>query len=461
MKILYRLCVVSILVGEVFVFCARAYPTESGASGYVRQSGNESVIVLVHGVLGDPRSTWTNEQTKAYWPEMMAKDPHFNRFDIYVVGYPSSFLVRDYSVNELVEVLRRDLDSANIFSRYKRIYFLCHSMGGLVVRAFLVRYRDKVPQVPFIYFFSAPTDGAQISRIAALVSSNPQFNSLKPTGANEYLSSIQNDWLAGPFDSKIASYCAYETHETRGVLIVGRDSAIQLCNKRVDPINSDHIGIVKPADTNAESYKAFLTALNENLKDNAQQQQKEQHPIEVSYTVSSLTNPITILPGQKLYFIPLNKARSLNKRYINLMEVSNLEGNAPLLWPDSKILTENKHGFFVAWRCDITNHGRDNLLEVEIPLVSAYPIDSSHSLWETSLIPVNPLDSGKTRTLYLVNDCSIQVSVKLPQFGSARTVGEETRRRFRLVLEDWHAKEQWFGLDSSQFLETSEVPCEP
>jgi hypothetical protein len=73
----------------------------------------------------------------------------------------------------------------------------------------------EVAPVPFIYFFSTPTTGAQLSAIARLISDSRHFDALQPLHANEYLASIQSNWLAARFP--IASSCAYETHQTDGV----------------------------------------------------------------------------------------------------------------------------------------------------------------------------------------------------------------------------------------------------
>lgn len=89
----------------VLVFCTAAFlfPINSHAqqptkkSHYIRDTGKDSVIVFVHGVLGDSQSTWTNEGTKAYWPDLMKDDSHFSDFDIFVVGYPSTLFHPGYN----------------------------------------------------------------------------------------------------------------------------------------------------------------------------------------------------------------------------------------------------------------------------------------------------------------------------------------------------------------------------
>lgn len=81
-----------------------------------------------------------------------------------------------------------------------------------------------------------------------------------PLRSDEYLAELQRDWLASEQMTQIPSYGAYEKRKTYGLSIVGQDSALALCNRRVDPIDKDHISIVKPADTSDESYRAFKSA---------------------------------------------------------------------------------------------------------------------------------------------------------------------------------------------------------
>src|SRR2546428_3258539 len=230
-------------------------------SQYVRQANKDSVIVFVHGVFGDARATWTNTTTRAFWPSLMKGDPFFDRFDIYVYSYSSPFRGVGYTIDELAEDMRRDLDGAEVFRKHKKVFFLCHSMGGLVVRAYLTRYQPRASQVPMIYFFSTPTTGAQIASIGRILSSNPQLRGVLPIEpANDYLASIQKNWLAANFS--IASYCAYEKHDTYGVKVVELERATNLCNRRLDPINANHLDMVKPRDRTDTPYISFREALN-------------------------------------------------------------------------------------------------------------------------------------------------------------------------------------------------------
>ena len=108
-------------------------------------------------------------------------------------------------------------------------------------------------------FFSTPTTGSQIASIVQYLWSNPQLTKMKSLKAEDYLADLLRQWLAASF--KFPSYCAYEKRPTKGVsLVVNMDSAVALCTKAVDPIDADHIEIVKPTSQNSASYIAFKAA---------------------------------------------------------------------------------------------------------------------------------------------------------------------------------------------------------
>jgi pimeloyl-ACP methyl ester carboxylesterase len=226
-------------------------------SRYIRQSsGADTVIVFVHGIMGDGASTWTSDAA-TYWPTMLTTDKTFDGADIFVYSYSTGFWATS-SIDELAENMRSVLIADGV-SNYQKIVFLSHSMGGLVTRAYLLKNRNVAEHTFFAYFFSTPTTGSQIASIAQYLSSNPQLAKMKFLKAEDYLADLLRQWLAASF--KFPSYCAYEKKATKGVsLVVNMDSAVALCTKAVDPIDADHIGIVKPTSQSSASYIAFKAA---------------------------------------------------------------------------------------------------------------------------------------------------------------------------------------------------------
>jgi pimeloyl-ACP methyl ester carboxylesterase len=184
----------------------------------------------------------------------------FDGFDIYIYEYASPAMSRSYSPDEIAENMRLFFESDKIL-QHDRVVFLAHSLGGIVTRAYLTKYRRAAQRVAFIYFFSTPTTGSEIAALGALVSKNPQFGTLRTMESTDYLADLQRQWLAADF--KFPSYCAYEVQKTYGQAVVTQASATGLCNRRLDPIDANHIDIVKPADTRSPSYLAFRAAFAE------------------------------------------------------------------------------------------------------------------------------------------------------------------------------------------------------
>lgn len=247
------------------IFIAFANPTlgvaqtsSSTTIPWVRHiSTNHGVIVFVHGVLGDERSTWTSAGDH-YWPSMLTGDRTFDGQNIYVYRYPSPRFQRSFSIDEVAENMRLVLETDGVL-RQDAITFVCHSMGGVVTRAFIVKYqRELAGKIRFLYFFATPTTGSPYAKLASLMSRNRQFKQLYPMDSDNYLGTLQSNWLAA--NLQLRSFCAYETLPLYGQIIVERQSATNLCTERLDPIDADHISIVKPEDQSGTAYRALKAA---------------------------------------------------------------------------------------------------------------------------------------------------------------------------------------------------------
>lgn len=177
-----------LFVASLLVACAHTQKNATVSpvsSGYVRhEPGNRGVIVFVHGVIGNSRSTWMNTENGAYWPNLIKSDPGFSGFNIFTFDYPSPLFRDSFNIDEVAEHMRLIFDGKGV-SDHDDIVFLVHSMGGLVTRTYLQKYQKKIAhRVKFIYFFSTPTEGAEISRLGELLSKNPQYGQMAPINAD-------------------------------------------------------------------------------------------------------------------------------------------------------------------------------------------------------------------------------------------------------------------------------------
>ena len=233
------------------------------ASTYTKRAHDSSTVtVFVHGVLGDSSSTWTHPDTGVYWPDLVATDPDTNDTDVFVYSFASSALRPSLSIDEVAENLRLTLFAKKVLD-YPRIAFVAHSMGGLVVRAFLLKNADLASNVRFLHLLSTPTTGASLARLGSAISDNPQFGQMLSMEPESFLANQQRAWLSSRSLVRIPTFCAYETQDTYGVRVVPMPSATSLCNRRIDPVPGDHFDIAKPADHDDTPHLAFRAAFLE------------------------------------------------------------------------------------------------------------------------------------------------------------------------------------------------------
>ena len=157
---------IAALAGVVFLLAGSEVGfSAEPQSRYIRgPSGNRTVIVFVHGILGDATTTWTNDRTHAYWPELLVHDHSFDGCDVYVYDYSSPLLSNSYSPNEVAETMRYVFTSDDVL-KHDSIIFLTHSLGGVITRDFLTKYREAAKRVKFVYFFASPTTGSEVARL--------------------------------------------------------------------------------------------------------------------------------------------------------------------------------------------------------------------------------------------------------------------------------------------------------
>jgi pimeloyl-ACP methyl ester carboxylesterase len=268
-----RLAWIVILLADAAIAVGRPAPGNRKLPGYIR--GDRStpaprVIVFVHGAFGDGEETWTNATTGAYFPELLLDDELFQDANIWVHHYP-----RGYLIGELADHLRRQLSHDNVIFNHGQVIFVAHSMGGLVVREYLVRYRDQIPtgSVPMLYFYSTPSTGAALANVGAILTRDPSLRSVRrmKTGKPGDIATLNSHWNISSYPRSIRSYCAYETLKTYGVYVVQRDSAEHLCNSTLDPLAYNHFDVVKPADREDDRYISFRNAFRETFKASSNQ----------------------------------------------------------------------------------------------------------------------------------------------------------------------------------------------
>ena len=159
-------------------------------------TGNEAAIVFVHGFTGDVEKTWGRI------PEFLRGDRGLNEWDLLGVGYQSNrrfdltgLWNADARLEEIAIMLqaRPELDRG----RYKRLAFVAHSMGGLVVQQSLVSDEDLRNRTSHVVLFGTPSAGLVKARFASFW--KRQIRNMEADGP--FIEALRTKWTSLRLDS--------------------------------------------------------------------------------------------------------------------------------------------------------------------------------------------------------------------------------------------------------------------
>ena len=163
-----------------------------GDPPFFQKPNAEKLIVFVHGLTGDPVTTWSSDgDSPFFWPEQLAKDSGFENTDVFSFGYTSD-VGAPLNIPQLAQHLQTTLSELNRFIQYQSISFVAHSLGGLVVRHFILDHFQEM-KIGTVVLLSTPNFGHHMSRVAKLFSANAHLDQLDP-GPGNFIDGLNDKW---------------------------------------------------------------------------------------------------------------------------------------------------------------------------------------------------------------------------------------------------------------------------
>lgn len=140
--------------------------------------------------------------------------------------------------------------------------------------------------------------------------------------------------------------------------------------------------------------------------------------------------PITIAPRSAIHLIPLNKKRMQSVRW----GFNDVHNDSPVerQWPDKVVMkkaTQSHNPAIFIWRCEVSNHGTANVLDIAMPIKIWFGNEKPEVIYKAI---ITPLDAGTTFSFYPVNDCPETVSAVWPDTVKLQMLGEAQRREVPL-----------------------------
>jgi pimeloyl-ACP methyl ester carboxylesterase len=214
-----------------------------------------SDVVFIHGLDGDPFSTWGHEDGDGSWLDWLAED--FPQTTVHTVDYAAwssrwrgtAMPIQDRAINLIAA-----LQSAGVGS--KPVIFVCHSMGGLLAKQIAFQCLAVSEQnsrlgenIRGIAFLATPHSGSSISKVAdALRIVYRPTVAIQDVEDNDAYLRLLNRWYRTSAPSHgIETLTLYETIRIKGILVVDATSSDPgIAGVEPIPTDCNHINICKP-----------------------------------------------------------------------------------------------------------------------------------------------------------------------------------------------------------------------
>ena len=246
---------------------------------WIQDAGVDAAIVFIHGILSDGEECWKHENG-TFWPELIAEEAALSSVGVYLFKYKTGVFSATYSLGDAVDSLGEHLRLDNVLSR-RQIIFVCHSMGGIVARRFLVKNAVELIDADKefgLFLIASPSLGAKYAnwlRPMARLLGHTQADILRFSQTNTWLNDLDRDFMKLR-DSNRLKISGKELVEdqfivARGIWhrqVVEPPSGARYFGNSTKIPNSDHSSIVRVEDGSTHQHRLLLEFVRELLSSN-------------------------------------------------------------------------------------------------------------------------------------------------------------------------------------------------
>lgn len=260
-------------------------PPKKNNRWHHRNAESDTVFIFVHGFMSNSETCWTSDKN-TFWPDLVKKDQRLCNPSIYLAGYHTAFDSGEYKIEDCTaEVLcalqLNDIDGYASPISASKIIFVCHSLGGIIVRNILERHSEifELKSVGLI-LMASPSVGSEYANYlscAIHLLRNKLGKQLLPF--NNSIIDIDRRFKQFKDNNKLSLLCGAEAIEDRPLLkyghligvppIVTFESAARYFGTFQRIAKSNHSTIVKPCDHDHDShsflcnfYQKYFSQLN-------------------------------------------------------------------------------------------------------------------------------------------------------------------------------------------------------
>lgn len=235
------------------------------------QEDPKGLVIFVHGINANSNNTFGN------WPNTMmeaAKDSTspFHKYDVACLEYTTSkyYIDDSPSITASAKAANAALEDKKVltkesqkgFPKYDKIVFICHSMGGLVIRtAILMNPRFEDTNIAGIFTLGSPINGAKIATFGSVIApNNSHMVEMTERKHNGFLDLMRTEWDQRFSHINLAAYSESEPYRLTPFMIVNPDEALDLkqdypITAVVSSLPGDHGTMVRDGGPNEAAHR--------------------------------------------------------------------------------------------------------------------------------------------------------------------------------------------------------------
>ncbi|WP_054969877.1 hypothetical protein [Alicyclobacillus ferrooxydans] len=245
-------------------------------------------MIFVHGLGGDPFATWRQgNNSESFWPKWLGDE--FSDVGVWSLGYAASatkwgrvlgmFCTKQRDSGYSMSLPDRARQVLDLFVQNdignRPIMFVCHSLGGLLVKQVLrISYdsfetnaeRSVFENTRAVLFLATPHNGAELA--TQLGSFRAMFPTVSIRDLRAHDPHLRDlfEWYRNHAAVGVQTRTFYESRPVKGsIIVVNPTSAHPGVGSNPISLDEDHISIAKPLARNAQVYVAARDLLRNHV----------------------------------------------------------------------------------------------------------------------------------------------------------------------------------------------------
>lgn len=232
-------------------------------SWYKYDEDSEIAVIFVHGFFSHSSTCWLNKETETYWPELVCTDRRIPKVSVYMGGFYTEIDSGElYGVRqcaqELYDAINRNThDGLPPPTKKPNILFVCHSLGGIVVRYMLEsKSNNFINHNIGLVLMASPSMGSDYAdNFKAIINFYRNKLGKQLSKENDILNDLDDRFKDFIDERHRGTFNGVEAVEHLGMFnlrwlpgfspIVKKDSAARYFKSKILP-GCDHSSIVKP-----------------------------------------------------------------------------------------------------------------------------------------------------------------------------------------------------------------------